>query len=374
MIRRAASPIAALGLAALAFACAPPPAAAPGPAGVVPGPPASIAPLAFAPLTADQVAFLRRRAGIDRYHAAAPAVIAGWDAPPETRGGNWAYHLHVPDRVLSTQASPPADAATTNASAAIDAVEVPFTADADPDAAYGRYAMAWNGDAQVTSPEAPTVAARFALRQLLPAPAVAGTPAPLPTTMVSASAREALAFYRDGARTVALRVRFADAPRVDEAKVDADAALAAVKAALADPKASCVEAETGKDYFVGLPFVNGDALPSGCLDFAPAAGEALRVEAEPAATFQAPKLERRFSKLVWRINEAESGPACRVGPSLETVFDQKRGAGFVRVHGAGGYVDALTGEVVRFRRNYRVYGVEGMGQPLDMFPGANAAR
>ena len=369
MTRFAAYPIAVLALAALA--CAPPPAIGPTPTGSPTAPP-STAPLAFAPLTADQVAFLRRRAGLDPYHAAAPAVIAGWDAPPETRGGNWAFHLHVPERVLSAQASPPPDAATTNASLAIDAVEVPFTADADPASAFGRYAVAWAIDAKEAAADQPTVEDGFTLRQLLPASTVLGTPAPRPTTMVSSSARAALAFYRDGARTVALRVRFADAPKPEAAKVGADAALATLVATLADPKAGCVEAETGRDYFVDLPFTNGDALPAGCLDFTPAAGETLRVEAEHAATFQAPKLERRFGKLVWRINEAERGPACRIGPSLETIFDQKRGAGFVRVHGAGGYVDAETGKVIRFRRNYRIYGVEGMGQALDMFPGANA--
>ena len=44
---------------------------------------------------------------------------------------------------------------------------------------------------------------------------------------------------------------------------------------------------------------------------------------------------------------------------LETVYERDRTTAFIRVIGAGGYVDAQTGKVIRFRRHYRVYGVAG---------------
>ncbi len=345
------------------------PAALPQPPTTAPAVAALQATLAFAALTADQVAFLRRRPGHDPYHNAAAAVVAGWDAPPETLSGNWAYHLHVPERTVTAD-QPDAPATFTAASAAIDAAEVALAADADPALAFERLAAAWAADAQAVGAATNVVTRGYDTElPLLPAPVVTGTPSPLPTAFVSRTRGETLAFYREGARAVGLRVRWAPAPSGDEARVDAVRALSALHSAIADPQASSVEAETQLDWFVGLAFRNGDQLPVGCLALTPGVGETLRVEPEYAATFVAPKLERRFGKLVWRINEADVGPACRVGPSIETVFDQTRGAGFVRVHGAGGYVDAESGRVIRFRRNYRVFGVEGMSQPIEMFPG-----
>lgn len=345
-------------------------ASAPSPAGETAAAAAPAA-LAFAALTADQIAFLRRRPGHDPYHNAAGAVVAGWDAPPETRSGNWAYHLHVPERAVSEGEAQAAEPTFTAAFAGIDAAEVPLALTADPAATYERLAAGWAADARPAAAETPVAARRYdAELPILPAPEVKGTPAPLPTAFVSQARGETLAFYREGARVVALRVRWAAAPGAAEAKVDAAQAVAALRSAIAAPEGTSVEAETGLDWFVGLPFRNGDALPVGCLTLSPGVGETLRVEPELAATFVAPILERRFGKLVWRVNEADVGPSCRVGPSLETVFDRTRGSGFVRVHGAGGYVDAETGRVVRFRRNYRVYGVQGMSQPLAMFPGS----
>lgn len=72
----------------------------------------------------------------------------------------------------------------------------------------------------------------------------------------------------------------------------------------------------------------------------------------------APVLERRAGKLVWRVRHDEP-EHCLVGPTLATVYERDRKTAFIRVVGAGGYVDAATGRVIRFRRHYRVYGVAG---------------
>jgi hypothetical protein len=354
--------------AVLLAACQVPPAppASPGPAAPSASPGALAAGLAFAPLTRDQVLRIRRRPGHDPAHAAATVVLAGWDAPPATRSGNWEFHVFGGVRAIGEGA----DAPIADATAVVDAAAPDLGAE-DPATAFTRLARTWAEDAQPADAATRVVSRTLAVDlPLLPAPEVSGDPAPVPLVFVSQARGETLTCYGAGATALVVRTRWTAEPAPAEAKVAPAQATAALEAAIADVAAKGLEAETGRDWFLDLPFENGDRLPVGCLEMKAAAGAELRVELEPQATLAVPVLERRLGKLVYRIQE-DASQVCNVGPTLETVFDQKRGAGFVRVHGAVGYVDAETGRVIRFRRNYRVYGVEGLGQPLDMFPGAH---
>lgn len=275
---------------------------------------------AFGPITRDQVLALRRAPREALGSRQAAQIIAAWEAPAIHRAGNWEF-------VVGGGFPPGSSDTAPESTQVLQALS--FTA-YDP-----LLASRWATDAQ----EQPD--------------AVPGAP----RVFVSAALKGALTV--DEKAGVALAVTWEAAPTAAEVPVSEAMARATFEKAYADAKALGSEDATGLDHFTGVPFTNVDRFPAGCLNIVARAGETLTSEREPVLEFQAPQLERRLGKRVWRITESYPA-ACLVGPTLETIYDKKTTKGFLRVHGAGGYVDAETGALIRIRRAYNVHGVLGM--------------
>jgi hypothetical protein len=287
----------------------------------------------FGPLTPELVQRVGRPAGQGPRSLAATGIRLGWAAPEGQQGGNWAFDVVV---------GAPVQGAGPGASGSLVARALPPTPESFESALAAHVlpvTSSWAADARrVDTPE----------------PGSGG-----PAVFVSEAQRETLSVYLGPEGGACLRVAWADAPAVAEAQIGATQALAALEEALRQPNAPCEEAASGVDAFTGVPFVNPVGLPSGCLTIRGLAGAVPRVEPEGPRPFAAPVLVRHLGRLAWRIEEA--APAhCRVGPTLNAIYDVGHGPGFLRVEGAGGWVDARTGRVLRWRRAYRVYDVEGV--------------
>lgn len=289
----------------------------------------------FGALSPEMVRLIGRPPGQGPRSLAATGVRLGWAAPADHQGGNWAFDVVV-------GGPPGVGGAAPGASAGLQARALPpaeggFEAALEVQVLPG--VASWAADARRVDGGGPGDGG--------------------PAVFVSEARRETLSVYLGPEGGVALRTAWAKAPEVSEAPVGAAQALAAIEAALKTPGAGCEEATTGVDHFTGVPYTNPEGLPAGCLAIRAREGATPRVEADSGRRLAAPLLVRHLGRLAWRIEEA--APAhCKAGPTLDAIYEVGHGPGFLRVQGAGGWVDATTGRVIRWRRSYRVYDVEGV--------------
>lgn len=163
----------------------------------------------------------------------------------------------------------------------------------------------------------------------------------------SESRHEVLEFFVGRDRTLAVRMRWAPLALPTEAiKVDGNEAVRRLVAAIRDPNARSVEAQTGRDYFLDVPFVTKSVPPA-----LPGRNELL-LELPADATWRV-SLQSLFGKLVWRLSYAY--PMAPPQPWAGGEQPPKPPFSFLNGNGIEGMVDAETGAVIRFNRLVKHY-------------------
>jgi hypothetical protein len=167
-----------------------------------------------------------------------------------------------------------------------------------------------------------------------------------PLAYRSRARREALNFHVDAQRTLVVRTTFDDVmPTEAQVPISREEAIAKAQAVLKDPSARSVEERTGRDYLSGLayrPFQPGDPV-----------GAANTRSVEPAydlpdsMTWRADFNGFFAGKPFWQVY-GQPGPQ----PSPEGAFPV--GSTFTSVdYSTETWIDAHTGEAIRFRRPQR---------------------
>lgn len=158
----------------------------------------------------------------------------------------------------------------------------------------------------------------------------------------SESRQETLEFFVGPDRTLAIRMRWAPLTLPTEAiKVDGNEAVRRLVAAIRDPNARAVEEQTGRDYFLDVPFVTKSVPPA-----LPGRNELL-LELPADATWHV-SLRSIFGKLVWRLSYAY--PVASPQPWAGGEQPPRPPFSFLNGNAVEGMVDAETGAVIRFNR------------------------
>jgi hypothetical protein len=167
-----------------------------------------------------------------------------------------------------------------------------------------------------------------------------------PLAYRSRARREILNFHVDANRTLVVRTTF-DGPVPTEAQVaiDRQAAIARAQAVLKDPSARSWEERTGRDYFSDLPYrphQPGDPVgASNTVDLAPV------YELPDSLTWRADFFGFYAGKPIWQVY---SQGAAQPSP----VASIPVGSTFTYVdYATETWIDANTGEAIRFRRPQR---------------------
>lgn len=163
----------------------------------------------------------------------------------------------------------------------------------------------------------------------------------------SESRHEVLEFFVGPDRTLAIRMRWAPLTLPTEAiKVDGNDAVKRLVAAIRDPNARSVEEQTGRDYFLDVPFVTKAVPPA-----LPGRNE-LMLEL-PADAAWVVSLHAIFGKLVWQLNY--HAPMASPQPWAGGEQPPRPPFSFLNGNSIHGMVDAETGAVIRFNRLVKHY-------------------